>query len=602
MIKKGSRFYERFVLYILLIGLLIGLLASHVFDEQKRYRKELLQEMDSLSFRANQTLQIERTVIEATALNLGVKSKADNSTTSILSSLKPLIDRHVYDFTMFIEPNTVLNGKSHIDPSNFIKTAKKKYGEKVYVGQPYYDSERKSLKLPIGMYFNLGHDGHRSILLSEIDYNGLTRDFTRLYSKRGGQGFLRDSDGNLINLSINASLSTYISQLAHELADQKMTGQHNDFSYKDHQVIIRTLTATDIKLIYIERTPPFFKLNNAHVIILMAIIILLLVFGVQTCYVSRVKSNQKDLGALVVNEGQSDSVNLRYDWLDPEAKQFRFLIGCKHASELINFKMTCCARRVSGLPMDNLYIASADYVEWISEETSDTEGLIQFEQLDKYATFPMTPGMVFCGVGVIQYLFSSQFHGKIHLICDQVNQLLVFNCFHSEVEAARITDQILPQDLINDLNLYAVDAYVMTLGVKVIIGFKNKVEEGISTHSMDTKKSMYPDSVIVYEDELEQNAILKFYLEHLKIKYKTVVSLKDVPDQSVVLITESMYLSLLKANQLGITMPYRFIICGDVTLINNIEMPTISRPYAIDKVAYALSRVMSKQASIGDHS
>jgi hypothetical protein len=157
------------------------------------------------------------------------------------------------------------------------------------------------------------------------------------------------------------------------------------------------------------------------------------------------------------------------------------------------------------------------------------------------------------------------------------------------IEIASLKEMTTSYDNLKD------DVRITSIGNRIILSMNHKQIHELGKSSYVQELISYPKLVYFYENEAEQSAILKFYLDYLKMPYEIITSLKAVPVDSVVLITESVYMSITEADQIGVDLPYKFIVCGDFDSVQCAEAITISRPYALEKLEFALQRVSKKK-------
>lgn len=592
MISHFKKNWDKVALLLVAISIITWLLMGHNTKEKLLNQKNLELEMDTLINRVNQLVQINRTMLEVTATDVEAQLNSQDRPEEIKFLLKRVVDRSDYSYGLYISPDQVINGDDRIDPIRLLEQGRKKYGETVYFGNFFFDGERKTLWIPMFMKLNDQRRASKSVLYTEIDATALVRDINRIHINRGGQGFLVDHNGKITSLSLNASVAGEALTVITKLVEDNQIGQNGFIQEKEHLIAVRAITSTDYKLIYIEPTLDLSTQNTTNYFLIGFVIMLL--FAIVVIDMKRYQGYEiKILESKLPEDQKKEKENSSfYEWLQIEAEQVKQLYSTDYSVSILDFKAAHCLRMLNDSEHELLSYASNDFAEWANQHLIYSNSALKLDYYDGNSAVAMSPAMLQAGINIIDRLCSSGLDGTVQIKTDIENQLMVFNCF-GEVSKILVENGGSKLKAVS-YNIEKDDARITVVGTKIILSLSTKQGHRAALKKTEKANDMYPSLVYFYENETEQNAILKFYLDYLKMPYEVITSLKGVPDNSVVMITETVYFSLTEADNIGVSLPYRFIVCGDLNTDSVMDTVTVNRPYALDKIEYALNRIAQK--------
>ncbi len=280
------------------------------------------------------------------------------------------------------------------------------------------------------------------------------------------------------------------------------------------------------------------------------------------------------------------------EWLKIESEQVKRLYDTGYSASLLEFKSAHCLRLLNDSEQALLSYASSEFINWAIEHMAYNESEIKFENYNDNGSLSMSPVMLQAGISIVEMILTSGFEGSVQIKTDDENQLIIFNCY-GELSKFLLESDVYKLRVIS-YNPERDDVRITVVGTKIILSLNVRQGQRASLEKSEKTNDVYPEQIYFYENETEQNAILKFYLDYLKMPYEVILSLKGVPDNSVVMITETVYLSLTEADNIGVALPYRFIVCGDLDTENVMDAVTVNRPYALEKIEFALNRIAQK--------
>lgn len=593
MKDKIRQYWDKLIFIGIVTAIASWMISDYSRQEALQNQQALALELDLIGSRMSQLVTVNKALIEVTGAKLEASMILPENEVNLRRLLKPTIDRQTYHYSLYLAPDRIVNGSEWIDPQTLIKEGQKKYGELIYFGAPYFDGERKMLFFPIYTVLSDKKVGQQGILYTAIDASSLIRDFTRMDSQDGGQGFLVDHTGKAINLSLGSTNMTPETALLHQLMTENRLGKQGQINFFNHQVLVRPVVSTDWKLVYIERQKGLFEQRSSHVVLMGALVLIMLLIVISDA--KRLLKLEKHSNEAANAHIKPETVALKqpyYDWLLREASQLKSLNTSPYADEIRRYKVNHCLELLGSPERQPATLSSKTFIKWIQKHVETSSSKLQIEAYSDGLETEMTPAMVQAGIELTNFLIESGLRGSIQIKGDSEDQLLVFSLY-GEISKAAFEAGMLQNDLVT-YDSAKDEAQISVVGNRVIISADNRrLSTYVSTQTAKEERD-FPTQVYIYESETEQNAILKFYLDHLKVSFETVDSLKTVPPQSIVMVTESIYLSLTELDSLAYELPYLFVVCGDLETISSEEVITVSRPYALEKLEYALQRVAKR--------
>lgn len=593
MNNQYKRYWDKLIFSIIALVVIGWMIFDHSKSERELYEKNLEYEVDLVSSRVNQLVQTNRVMLTLATGHVETALSQENGLPLATQQLEYMVDRVNYKYSLFVEPNNIINGIDTIDPRMLMKQGYKKYGEVVYFGDPFFDGERKTLYFPIYTKLNEKKISNKGMVYKEIDASILVRDLTRMNINRGGQGYLIDKNSKVTNLSLNSSVSSSETKVIHRLVEEGKFRNNQLFSYNGHLITTRLINSTEWQIVYIQKDKNVLEKETGNLFFIGVIV--LLVFLVGVIDMRKITKAEKEMIAIHKSGEERNLKNEHpyYEWLKHESEQIKYLNTNNYSDEILRFKVNHCLVLLSNSSEVMPTYSSKEFLNWAKEHFEQNFTKISIEDYSDSGTVSMSPMLLQASISLVRFLMDSELGGSVQLKGDVENQLLIFNCFGDisklAIEIASLKEMTTSYDNLKD------DVRITSIGNRIILSMNHKQIHEMGKSSYVQEPILYPKLVYFYENEAEQSAILKFYLDYLKMPYEVITSLKAVPADSVVLITESVYMSITEADQIGVDLPYRFIVCGDFDSAQCAEAITISRPYALEKLEFALQRVSKKK-------
>lgn len=583
------RYGDKLIFLLITVFILGWMVMDFTQKEMLEKQLDLDGEMDLISAHINQLVESNRVILEVASSKIDKDVLAEARENELRQLLTFTLDRVTYNFGLYLKPDRIINGFDQINPTELIKQGEKKYGEVVYFGDPYFDGERKKLIMPIYMTLNSKKTGLEGIIYTQIDAGTLISDFTRMHSKMEGQSFLVNNQGKAINLSLGKSSMTAEASLMSQLIAEDQLSSPMRLVRGDYQVISRSINSTGWKLVYIEERLSFFNSEYLNLVVMFVIIlgIVLMLILDALKLLNRDKTElpkQRELENIEKQEETSAS----FIWLKNESNQVKRLRLTTYSEEVLHFKIQYCLDLLGDVSTEDYAFSSKKFLNWSQRHFEAQYAKIQIEEYSGNLEMGMTPDLVQVAIDLVYCLADSGLKGSVQFKSDPENQMLLFSLFG---DISKIVGNL--SNFKKRIEVYdGSDRHIgfAEIGNRIILSV-NSGKKVIKAEVKSTwTPSDLPQKVYFYENIAEQNAILKYYLDHIKVPYETINSLKTVPLHSVVMMTESIYNGLIEVNSIGFEMPYHFIVCGNQENINSDDVIVVSRPYAIEKLEYALKR------------
>lgn len=578
------------LLFLLIAVLILGwMLIDFTQKETLEKQMNLDGEMDLISAHMNQLVESNRMILEVASSRLVKDVLAVDRENDLRQLLTFTVDRVTYNFGLYLKPDRIINGFDQINPSELINQGEKKYGEVVYFGEPFFDGERKKLIMPIYMTLNDKKIGTEGIIYTQIDAGNLISDFNRMDSKMEGQSFLVNNQGKAINLSLGKSLMTAEASLMNQLiAEDKLSSPMRLIS-GDYQVISRSINSTGWKMVYIEEKSSFFNSEYMNLVVMFALIIgIVLIHLLDTLKLINRDKTELPKEKLLEHTEKHEETSPSFVWLKNESNQVKKLRLTNYSDEVLQFKIQYCLDLLGDMPTEDYTFSSKKFLKWSQRHFEAQFARLQIEEYSGNLEMGMTADLVQAAIDLVYCLADSGLRGSVQFKSDPENQMLLFSLFG---DISKVVGKM--STFKNQIEIYeGSDRYIRfaEIGNRIILSVSSGKKAVKAEIKSSLSESDLPQLVYFYENEAEQNAILKYYLDHIKMPYETINSLKAVPMHSVVMMTESIYNGLIEVNSIGFEMPYRFIVCGNQENITSDDVIVVSRPYAIEKLEYALKR------------